>query len=229
MQFAFWKKERKEIPIQSTESEENRFNESYNIISRNANFILVTNGVILSFFLASQENNIISSVLHFSDLLLVTFSDASLEMTYSSSTGISLFFFLLFSIILGSIFISMISCIACFDSGLYPRMGRRRSFQELVKREKVAIRHYRRSTIFLFFCFLGILNFMFAMIIGESRPVYIITTVLFVSFSVAILVLGLFSRFEDKKRLPSGSADLNMILSAILILTAIVLIILIFA
>jgi len=228
MSFAFWKKEPEEKPTPSTSYEEERFNESYSIVSRNANFILVTNGVLLSIILAIEGSDIYNSILQISSLFKVILADSSITIFNSSTAAFTIYLFFLYSVILGAIFISIISCIGCFNSGLYPRMGRRRSKQELMKREKIAIRWYRISIIALFYCLLGLLNYLLAIIIGGQSYAYIISIFLFVALTIAIIFLGVFSRFEDAED-PSKEAEFKSILAGILFLLIIGLIIVIFA
>lgn len=204
MKMRFWEKKPKEIPIPSTVFQNQLFDESHKIISRNANYLLVTNGVLLSIFLVSQGKNLLSTVSQIPDLKVTTSLGYSFNVTASPTPAGSLYFTLLYVIFFGSTLISMISCFGCFNLGLYPRMDRRRSVQELVTREKEALRYYRVSIISLFFGFIALLNFNLAAVIGVSNPLYTtiifaFTAVSFVGFILAIIFVKLFSEFEDEE------------------------------
>lgn len=195
----FWKEEREENEIPSDPDDDTKYEKSYEIISRNANFILVINGILLSFILTSQEKVLSNPSLRIPNLSVNTSMGSSYYVTSSPPPPISPFFFVLYTIIFGSIFVSMISSVGCFDTGLYARMGRSRSFQELRERESTALGHYRFSIISLFVAFIGLFNFNLATIVGESYWVYLFTFLSIITLLIAVGLFGTFSQFEDEE------------------------------
>lgn len=105
---------------QKSSKEDNElFDESYRIISQNANYILVGNGLILTLFVALSKNGIEDNIII--DIIIV-----------------------------GTVVLSVLSCIRCFNIGLYPRLKKIDiSLSKLKERENRAIINYSDALIFL--------------------------------------------------------------------------------
>jgi len=202
MKNPFRKKQDESPPIPSTVFQSHQFEKSSEIISRNANYVLVTNGVLLSIFLVSQGKNLLNGISQTSGLHVATSLGFSFNVTATPFSIGSLYFPILFTLFFGFTLISMISCFGCFNVSLYSRMGKRRSIQELVTREKEALPYDGTSLIALFVAFIALLNFNLAALVGESSPyfatvVYSFTVVSFVALTVAVIFFKLFREFDE--------------------------------
>lgn len=133
----------------SIKQDRDDFDNSFSIISRNANFILIGNGTLVALFLAFFNDRADEPVTKLVNLssgesignLHCVSGSAIIQVTEPNSFGIADLG--LFSLLIGAISFSIIYCVRVINSGLYPRLKNRDvPLKELEKREEIAITHY---------------------------------------------------------------------------------------
>jgi hypothetical protein len=165
--------DRKEESIpddQKSSKEDNKlFAESYHIISQNANYILVGNGLILTLFVALSENRIENNVL-------------------------------LNIMIVGTMGLSVLSCIRCFNIDLYPRLNKTGVLlSELKDKENKAIIDY--SNALIFFCNTLVALVALFIVTSSERSHFAYCAIIIATDIVAVsIVVSISYALEVRKR-----------------------------
>ncbi len=191
----------KVFPIITTEIQEQQFNESCKILSQNANYILVLNGVLLSFFLITAGRGFSNATLQLANLSISTSAGSVMNVT-SSQTHTILYFQILYLFTAGSFFASMIWCVGCFTTGFFPRVGQiRKKYHDLKNLEKRAMWYYSLSVFFVFLGIIGLMFYSFSPVTGPPDQVVdatIMFYIIFILLSIVAWLFGLHDRRVEK-------------------------------
>jgi hypothetical protein len=166
------------IPIEDVHRTE--YEKSFEDVSKNANYVLVINGLLLSFFIAAQGLIFSNTMPGLSNLSITTSTGLLVNVT-PLGNPVSGYFRTLDITIITTFCLSILACVGCFLPGLFPRMVRNKKYlDDLKAAEKRAIDSYILSLVFLFFSIVGLLSFYISSVEGENQATIILTYILYV-------------------------------------------------
>lgn len=196
------------------------FSDNQDRLSKNANYIIIINGFLLTAFIAILLGNWSDpGVSHNYTVAHNLSSDIYTITGIPSSTGmefvLQIMVTLLSIVVIGPIIYSLLFCLGTVHAGVWERVKEGEiSREKLIQREEAAFDNYEKAAKALLYGIVGLYAFSFSPITGKDSPITgAITALLIYVVSAAILSVVIkrykvFGRFRDgdgpTRRVPSA-------------------------